>query len=94
MSKLRIDADLCYCYTGEQKPKVAALNIAKLKQQKTHLDTGEDSYPQSFSMATYKRLALNGHLLERFISMLGLDPNLIKSHPNYDSLLHYGSLAL
>jgi hypothetical protein len=48
---------------------------------------------QSFSMATYKRLALNGHLLERFISMLGLDPTLIKSHPNYDSLLQYGSLA-
>jgi hypothetical protein len=49
--------------------------------------------PQSFSMATYKRLALNGHLLERFISMLGLDPTLIKSHPNYEILLQYGSLA-
>jgi hypothetical protein len=44
-------------------------------------------------MATYKRLALNAHLLERFISLLGLDPTLIKSHPHYDSLLHYGSLA-
>jgi len=72
---------------------LAALNIAKLKQQKTQLDAGEDLQPQSFSMATYKRLALNGHLLERFISMLGLDPTLIKSHPNYDSLLQYGSLA-
>lgn len=72
---------------------LAALNIAKLKQQQTPSDPGEDSQPQSFSMATYKRLALNGHLLERFISMLGLDPTLIKSHPNYDSLLQYGSLA-
>jgi hypothetical protein len=28
-----------------------------------------------------------------FISMLQLNPTLIKSHPNYDSLLQYGSLA-
>jgi hypothetical protein len=96
VSKLRIDkegvwgklppahfrADLRYCYAGEQ-----------LQQQKIQLDTGGDSQPQSFSMATYKRLALNEHLLERFISMLGLDQTLIKAHPNYDSLLQYGSLA-
>jgi len=44
-------------------------------------------------MATYKRLALNEHLLERFISMLELDQTLIKAHPNYDRLLQYGSLA-
>ena len=91
---------LCDCQSRQQQSldfhfnaSLAALNIAKLKQQKTQSDTGENSQPQSFSMATYKRLALNGHLLERFISMLGLDPTLIKSHPNYDSLLQYGSLA-
>jgi hypothetical protein len=91
---------LCDCQSRQQQSldfhfnaSLAALNIAKLKQQKTQSDTGEDSQPQSFSMATYKRLALNGHLLERFISMLGLDPTLIKSHPNYDSLLQYGSLT-
>ncbi len=101
VSKLRIDADLRYCYTGEQKLKgaprkydgkvdlsdlsrlelsgeladakqfsglcdcqsrqqqsldfhfnasLAALNIAKLKQQQSQLDTSEDSQPQSFSM--------------------------------------------
>ena len=43
-------------------------------------------------LVTPSGLALNGHLLERFISMLELDPTLIKSHPNYDSLLQYGSL--
>ena len=82
---------LCDCQSRQQKAldfhfnaSLAALNIAKLEQQTTHLDTGEDSQPQSFSMATYKRLALNAHLLELFISMLGLDPTLIKSHPNYD----------
>jgi DDE superfamily endonuclease len=91
---------LCDCQSRQQQSldfhfnaSLAALNIAKLKQQQSQLDTSEDSQPQSFSMATYKRLALNGHLLERFISMLGLDPTLIKSHPNYDSLLQYGSLA-
>jgi DDE superfamily endonuclease len=91
---------LCDCQSRQQQSldfhfnaSLAALNIAKLKQQQTPSDTNEDSQPQTFSMATYKRLALNGHLLERFISMLGLDPTLIKSHPNYDSLLQYGSLA-
>jgi hypothetical protein len=91
---------LCDCQSRQQKAldfhfntSLAALNIAKLEQQKTQSATGEDSQPQSFSMATYKRLALNGHLLERFISMLELDPTLIKSHPNYDSLLQYGSLT-
>ena len=90
---------LCDCQSRQQQSlnfhfnaSLAALNIAKLEQQ-TQLDTGENLQPQSFSMATYKRLALNGHLLERFISMLGLDPTLIKSHPNDDSLLQYGSLA-
>ena len=91
---------LCDCQSRQQtaldfhfNASLAALNIAKLEQQQSPFDTGEDSQLQSFSMATYKRLALNGHLLERFISMLGLDPTLIKSHPNYDSLLHYGSLT-
>jgi Transposase DDE domain len=90
---------LCDCQSRQQQSldfhfnaSLAALNIAKLEQKQSPLDTGADSQQQSFSMATYKRLALNGHLLERFISMLGLDPTLIKSHPNYDSLLHYGSL--
>jgi hypothetical protein len=44
-------------------------------------------------MASYKRFAFNDHLLERFISMLELDPTLIKSHPNYQNLLSYGIIA-
>jgi hypothetical protein len=91
---------LCDCQSRQQQSldfhfnaSLAALNIAKLEQQKTQSDIGKASQPQSFSMATYKRLALNEHLLERFISMLGLDQTLIKAHPNYDSLLQYGSLA-
>ena len=91
---------LCDCQSRQQQSldfhfnaSLAALNIAKLEQLKKQPDTGEDSQPQSFSMATYKRLALNEHLLERFISMLELDQTLIKAHPNYDRLLQYGSLA-
>ena len=91
---------LCDCQSRQQQSldfhfnaSLAALNIAKLEQLKKQPHTGQDSQPQSFSMATYKRLALNEHLLERFISMFELDQTLIKAHPNYDSLLQYGSLA-
>jgi len=44
-------------------------------------------------MASYKRLAFNDHLLERFIAMLDLNPSLIKSHPNYETLRSYGIIA-
>ncbi len=56
-----------------------ALNLAKaaLQQQRpTH-------EPLSFSIASYKRLALTEPLLDLFISMFELEPTLIKSHPNY-----------
>ncbi|HEY9620878.1 MAG TPA: transposase, partial [Crinalium sp.] len=39
------------------------------------------------------RFAFNEHLLERFIDQLDLNPTLIKSHPNYQSLLSYGIIA-
>ncbi len=54
---------LCDCQSRQAKSldfhfnaSLAALNLAKLEQQKTQSDTGEDSQPQSFSMASYKRL--------------------------------------
>ena len=43
-----------------------------------------------FLMNTVKRRALNDHLLGRFIVKLDLDPTLIKSHPNFQSLRDYG----
>jgi hypothetical protein len=72
---------------------LAALNLAKLDLQRAQDPTASPLSPSSFSIDTYKRLALNRHLLDRFISMLGLDPTSIKSHPNYRKLLHYGSLT-
>jgi hypothetical protein len=72
---------------------LAALNLAKLEQMQSQPQFAHDLQPVSFSMATYKRQTLNHHFLERFITMLDLDPTLIKSHPNYPSLLQYGALA-
>ena len=67
---------------------LTALNLAKapLQQQQT-------TEPLSFSIASYKRLALNEHLLELFISLFDLEPTLIKSHPSYQNLLAYGAIA-
>ena len=68
---------------------LTALNLAKAVLQQ-HQSTSD---PLSFSIASYKRLALNEHLLDRFISMFDLDPTFIKSHPNYQNLLNYGALT-
>jgi len=69
-----------------------ALNLAKaaLQSAQTEADSAE---PLSFSIASFKRQALNAHLLDLFTSMLGLEPTLIKSHPNYQTLLNYGTIA-
>jgi Transposase DDE domain len=89
---------LCDCQSRNESSldfhfnvSLTALNIAKYDQLPAQSE--DDAEPLSFSMATYKRLAFNQHLLERFISMLDLDLTLIKTHPNYQSLLQYGSLT-
>ena len=68
---------------------LAALNLAKWDAIRQ--DDGDGDFV--FSMASYKRRALNYHLLERFIDKLNLDPTLIKSHPNYSNLCDYGAIA-
>ena len=67
-----------------------ALNLAKAALQPPQPATSE----LSFSIASYKRLALNEHLLELFISLFDLEPTLIKSHPSYHNLLAYGAIAV
>jgi hypothetical protein len=88
---------LCDCQSRKESSldfhfnvSLSALNIAKYDQLPAQSE--DDAEPLSFSMETYKRLAFNQHLLERFISMLDFYLTLIKSHPNYQSLLQYGSL--
>ncbi|OIP75141.1 MAG: hypothetical protein AUK48_08340 [Oscillatoriales cyanobacterium CG2_30_44_21] len=69
-----------------------ALNLAKFDAQQSHLSVHPDE-PFVFSMASYKRLAFNRRLLERFISLLDLDLTSIKSHPNFHKLCNYGSIS-
>jgi hypothetical protein len=66
-----------------------ALNLAKFEACQLH----QSPKPFVFSMASYKRLALNRHLLERFISLLDLDSTSIKSHPRFPDLCSYGAIA-
>jgi hypothetical protein len=68
---------------------LTALNLAKADLLTQHCC--EESV--SFSIASYKRLALNQHLLERFILMFALDPTLIKSKPAYDAMRSYGLIT-
>jgi len=65
-----------------------ALNLAKVALQ-------EEKEPAalSFSLASFKRRALNKHLLDLFITQFELEPTLIKSHANYRKLLDYGAIA-
>lgn len=65
------------------------LNLAKFDVAQAH----QSPSPFVFSMASYKRKALNQHLLERFICLLGLNPTLIKSHPNFPMLCSYGVIG-
>lgn len=72
---------------------LTALNLAKYEDQlRSTKDNPKQPLPP-FSMASSKRVAFNDHLLERFISMLELNPTLIKSHPNYQNLRSYGIIA-
>ena len=65
-----------------------ALNLAKVALQE-----GQETDALSFSMASFKRQALNEHLLDLFIEQFELEPTLIKSHANYRKLLVYGAIA-
>ena len=56
----------------------------------THANPDE---PLRFSMASLKRQALNEHLLDLCPAMFDLEPTLIKSHPNDQTLLNYGVIA-
>ena len=68
---------------------LTALNLAKADLLQQHAS----QEPVSFSIASYKRRALNEHLLERFISKFALDPTLIKSNPAYDVMCAYGLIT-
>ena len=66
-----------------------ALNLAKHQLSSCH--SSAKSFV--FSMASYKRLEFNKHLLYTFIDKLDLDPDFILNHPNLSSVLSYSTLA-
>ena len=66
-----------------------ALNLAKVALQETQADAES----LSVSIASFKRLAFNQHLLDLFIDLFELEPTLIKSHHNYRKLLDYGAIV-
>jgi Transposase DDE domain len=72
---------------------LTALNLAKVTLRK-ELTLPDDPAPNvvSFSIASFKRRALNEHLFELFIEQFGLNLTLIKLNPNYRKLLDYGTL--
>ena len=94
MKDEKIDADVRGNAIDVQvNGSLTALNLAKVALRQDLSVEGE-SAPEvvSFSIASFKRKALNEHLLDLFIARFGLDPTLIKLNPNYRKLLEYGSL--
>ncbi len=72
---------------------LSALNLAKYHDQYRHSQSECEQSVSTFSMASYKRVAFNDHLLQRFIRELDVNPTVIKSHPNYQNLRSYGIIA-
>ena len=71
----------------------AALNLAKAKpaHQPAHQPPGV-SRPR-FSWRSVQQQNANQHFLQLFSSKLGLDWNLIQTHPNFQQLCNYGVIA-
>lgn len=91
---------LCDCQSRQQarldfhfNASLTALNLAKLEMQQSQAIDSSTVLPMSLSIATYRRQVQNRYFLELIISMLDLDQTLIKSHSNYEKLLHHGSLS-
>ncbi len=87
---------LCDCRARDQarldfhfNASLTALNLAKLEQLQAHRTSG----PMVFSMASVKACYFNEYYLEKFFSMLGFDPTLIKKSPEYQELRNFGKIA-
>lgn len=67
----------------------ASLNIAKALAHEEQEKTAQTG----FSMKSIKQRIFNEHLLELFISKLGLDRNEIKNHEQYEKLRNYAVIS-
>ena len=52
----------------------------------------ESSEGKVISILSWKIKKFNEHFIERIFSMLELDLTLIKSHPQYEDILKYGTI--
>ena len=68
---------------------LTALNIAKIQDSEIQKSS---QVTRPFSMASWSRKYHVGIVINRFISMFGFDQTLIKSHPNYNQFLEFGSI--
>ena len=68
---------------------LTALNVAKL--QDNELQTNKNTQ-YAFSMTNWSRVYHVGIVINRFIAMFGLDPTLIKLHPNFNNMLAFSNV--
>ncbi|MGC3978936.1 MAG: transposase [Paludibacteraceae bacterium] len=68
---------------------LTAVNIAKV----VHWYSIPIEERKAFSMADIKTINHNTLLLERFISMFAIKPNILKNNQNVKELLFYGTIA-
>jgi hypothetical protein len=68
---------------------LTTLNIARTQQIKAK-DTAK---PFVFSMASIKTRYFNEHYINLLFSILGIQPELIKKSPHYQTLCNYGAIA-
>ena len=87
---------LCDCQARKKESlhfhfnaSLPALNLVRAEDRESH-PGGE---PAIFPMASHKVRYFNEFLIDKFISMSGLDQNPIKNTPAYEELRNYGAIA-
>lgn len=68
---------------------LTATNLARIEAQLQ----SEQKTRQVYSIASCKQLAFNEQYLNLIISKLEIEPQMIKNHPDYESLRNYGAIA-
>jgi len=68
---------------------LTALNVAKLQDHE--LQANKDTQ-HAFSITNWSRIYHVEIVINRFISMFGLDPTCIKSHPDFNNMLAFGNV--
>jgi hypothetical protein len=67
---------------------VSSVNVARVMAQESEVEASK----KVFSMSSLKQRCFNEHLLEMFISKLGLEQTAIKNHPQFEFLRNYATI--